>query len=745
MLGVAQAQELLRQEKAKRVERFKEAVDVSAAMDNCFFHSLALHFLGNGKPFPAELFAENTLDAPAVRQLKQLLQEEASQRLLTTSATPDYLFEKTLILGVLLRSWFVQQLLQSKESREAIFSFPGEVSSEHDLRRGSFVQMVADYREAALADGKAPARRAVFLLEDVSKSLENAILGLLESDVVNEPLMLALGQAQEKMTTSIANLNELRAKLKFGNKTLAPSIEALNEAKKELEGVLNLLKDVKTEQARAIEKMLQEAQTSKLGYDLTAEEYSLASFFVQVEESSIYLANASFFDESLLSEEAEGESDTIGKYWEQKGFENYCKFLSNPSVKITYADVDSVLSKLCSYGIYNQQDGTVIVCDTKEPEMELALGAKAGHYILLSTPKTEGLFKEYTQQKEHYLTNREDLLALEAPTYPNTFFVEATFPKSHLKKDPVDTLVEVVPEFLKKLQPKKEETHGSSEQVKSTTTDVSPVEAHSPKQEQGMQPKEDNKLSPVESGGSTHVTIPKTTTGISPSGGDSKSSQGEDVKLREEREREAKLREEQEAKLREDQDAKLREEREREAKLREEREAKLREEKDKKLPEIKDSQLTNQKLKDFYKELTRLENKVSELELKSTKSPEKYQNAAVEARALHTKLHKAFATFLESPKNEASFTSFSNVSINAIHKHQGVLESHRKTWGLFKQVIGNILLGIAGLGIFYGFALAANYHSSGRYFFFGTKTAQQVSKIEKMIPDVEAPPEIKVK
>ncbi|WED44560.1 hypothetical protein [Legionella cardiaca] len=156
-----------------------------------------------------------------------------------------------------------------------------------------------------------------------------------------------------------------------------------------------------------------------------------------------------------------------------------------------------------------------------------------------------------------------------------------------------------------------------------------------------------------------------------------------------------------------------------------------------------DSELTNTQLRQFNHQLQLLQVKAEIFadKAKSFTHNEaaflRYDRAAKAAQALYTELYERFATFVRSNKTEADFKTFSDKSMTAIETHQDVLENHREDRGLFKQVLGNIILGILGIGVFYGIALYVNHQKNGRCFFFAPETAQQVSKIENMIPSIK--------
>ncbi len=111
-------------------DRVKDAVNVSSALDNCFFHSYAAYLLSNHLPLPQDLFlpvSENQ-GSPA-EQLKKIFKHEKDldifdtyQQMTVANAEPcEMLVEKTLVLGVLFREWFVDNLLKDEANKERLF------------------------------------------------------------------------------------------------------------------------------------------------------------------------------------------------------------------------------------------------------------------------------------------------------------------------------------------------------------------------------------------------------------------------------------------------------------------------------------------------------------------------------------------------------------------------------------------------------------------------------------------------
>ncbi|HIG0326478.1 TPA: Dot/Icm T4SS effector Ceg23 [Legionella pneumophila] len=108
-------------------DRVKNAVDVSGAFDNCFFHNFALYLLTNNLPLPDDLFHFKSIidkDSKA-EQLFQFFHNPESLNLFfilnkenDVSEPSGYLFEKSLILGFLFREWFATQLVKNSTIKE---------------------------------------------------------------------------------------------------------------------------------------------------------------------------------------------------------------------------------------------------------------------------------------------------------------------------------------------------------------------------------------------------------------------------------------------------------------------------------------------------------------------------------------------------------------------------------------------------------------------------------------------------
>ncbi|BCA96480.1 hypothetical protein TUM19329_28410 [Legionella antarctica] len=106
-------------------ERLAAALNVSGAFDNCFFHAYATHLLANKLPFPEDLFTFASIkgkESPA-SQLQERFPNQDSLSLFAEYTqrhhpdspliSPNFIVEKTLVLGFLMREWFATQMSQN--------------------------------------------------------------------------------------------------------------------------------------------------------------------------------------------------------------------------------------------------------------------------------------------------------------------------------------------------------------------------------------------------------------------------------------------------------------------------------------------------------------------------------------------------------------------------------------------------------------------------------------------------------
>ena len=113
--------------------RINDAVDVSSAFHNCFFHSYAAYLLANNLPIPSGLFQFKTILGPQspASQLQALFKNKSSLDLFAqyeelthqqSGSAPHYMVEKSLILGCLLREWFANQWATNLKLRKTKFN-----------------------------------------------------------------------------------------------------------------------------------------------------------------------------------------------------------------------------------------------------------------------------------------------------------------------------------------------------------------------------------------------------------------------------------------------------------------------------------------------------------------------------------------------------------------------------------------------------------------------------------------------
>lgn len=112
--------------------RINESVDVSGAFDNCFFHCYGTYLLANKLPLPDDLFTFKSLlgGGSSAAQLQALFPNTISlnvfddyERLNNRDQylpSPNHVFEKSLVLGFLMREWFATKLSTDNDHRDAM-------------------------------------------------------------------------------------------------------------------------------------------------------------------------------------------------------------------------------------------------------------------------------------------------------------------------------------------------------------------------------------------------------------------------------------------------------------------------------------------------------------------------------------------------------------------------------------------------------------------------------------------------
>lgn len=109
-------------------KRLEKAVDVSGAFDNCFFHTYTTHLIANSMPLPEDLFTFKSIggDESYASKLQKRFPSEDSLSLFENyvqegkKPSQNYIVEKTLVLGVLMREWFATKMNENLEIRASM-------------------------------------------------------------------------------------------------------------------------------------------------------------------------------------------------------------------------------------------------------------------------------------------------------------------------------------------------------------------------------------------------------------------------------------------------------------------------------------------------------------------------------------------------------------------------------------------------------------------------------------------------
>jgi len=142
-------------------DKIAQAVNVSPVLDNCFFHALALYFLANQIPLPEGLFTRLDNDTPALVLLKNRFPNMESLDLFQNYALvahprknyfPHHLVEKTMILGIFLRRFFINRLYEHRANCQALFQCEDEDEQGVDERKITFMSLMNGFHTAKLQD-----------------------------------------------------------------------------------------------------------------------------------------------------------------------------------------------------------------------------------------------------------------------------------------------------------------------------------------------------------------------------------------------------------------------------------------------------------------------------------------------------------------------------------------------------------------------------------------------------------------
>jgi hypothetical protein len=125
----------------------------------------------------------------------------------------------------------------------------------------------------------------------------------------------------------------------------------------------------------------------------------------------------------------------------------------------------------------------------------------------------------------------------------------------------------------------------------------------------------------------------------------------------------------------------------------------------------------------FYQQLEVIQKKATELR------SEGHTQAADKADAFHEKLYKGSILYFN---NRIDDKAFSDICRDAFKEARPELEKHRG----WKQILGNLALAIAGLGIGYVFAGLINKAVTGHFLFFRTDSAMKLDAMEEAAHEV---------
>lgn len=366
-------------------------------------------------------------------------------------------------------------------------------------------------------------------------------------------------------------------------------------------------------------------------------------------DDPLYQANDHFFQGNCDIKPTSSLED-IQRFWMDEGYDNYCRYLASPGVKIAYYEVKPVLEKINIPYCFYDNEGQVLASSSSsgnEPHFEVILNPLEGHYKLLKNPTINPqILTGYTQELARYHCQRT--LLLEQPgldkigqsVYYSSLLLASTLPKECLNnQSPLAVLVDKVT-FINDVvtQPKETEYF--------TLNKLPFPKPLSNQWDEGMYK-------------ALRLSVMLETTA---------------------------------------------------------------------------GQVLNEFESIFHQHLEKLKEKVTSFYQVSQTRKEhpltgKYHQAGQEVLWLYIKLSHAFDEYLVSNKEEDAFWTFQRSCHEAIRheKYFGTLEQHRGA----KQILGNIGLAIAGVGIIYAIATCVNWYVNGNFLFFNnTDTGDTMQSIE---------------
>lgn len=132
----------------------------------------------------------------------------------------------------------------------------------------------------------------------------------------------------------------------------------------------------------------------------------------------------------------------------------------------------------------------------------------------------------------------------------------------------------------------------------------------------------------------------------------------------------------------------------------------------------------------FNKSIIRIEDAIRDLKQYNKDLEEKGINKSEVIEEFIRKFKFQFDLYLKSDRTLEDYKYFRKVVLDIKNDRISLLETHRGA----KQIIGNLVLAVLGMGVIYGLAVSINYLCNKKAFFFQTESAKKVNSI---MSDVE--------
>lgn len=136
----------------------------------------------------------------------------------------------------------------------------------------------------------------------------------------------------------------------------------------------------------------------------------------------------------------------------------------------------------------------------------------------------------------------------------------------------------------------------------------------------------------------------------------------------------------------------------------------------------------------FIEHLKQLKTKTKDLEQRALINPDKYTPAAAAARTLCTTLENELHHYCAN-RTQGAYAVFKTNCHVAIDSASDELHRHRG----MKQVLGNLLLAIALVGVFYLGACLINKACTGKFLFFKTAAGTKLDNVAEKLDAIPAP------